>query len=448
MLLIRQSLRAPRQFQCSCVPTYLLLVPRSVLTHTNIPPPNHNNNKIMSVLQQIEAQILPSARIKEYGCPSASVAILSNGVLDTHVFGNSSETPRTTYRADSGSKPITAIAIARLVDKGLLKWDDRIADFAEVESFLHHPESASLLKHVTIQKLLNHTSGLVKKRTCEHPSHAQGFSRNTCLHFSHFPGSKWWYDGDAFALVQIAMEQVCGKPFPELMRELVVEPLGLGRTVCGPLDRKETDYARQHVHSLEYRAGPGLDANEMCTRGMWSTPSDLAKIMFALQQSLRGATSFLRQETARYILIDSAVSMQDTGSRVESLGLGWFVTKSTFGHRGCRVGSGFHCYFFGYYGDDMPGLESTSMAIMTDSLTGEHAMRVIINAVMYMKQWPRQKQLPSNINIDASTPCAAPATTVLDPGWKQWVGEWERDAQHGCKFKLGAWRNELRDAYL
>lgn len=405
----------------------------------------------MNVLQQIESQILPSAQIKSYGCPSASVAILSNGALQTHVFGTGIESPRTLYRADSGSKPITAIAIARLVDQGLLKWDDRIADFADVKSFLHHPESTSLIKHVTIEKLLNHTSGLAKKAVCDHPSHAQaqGFARHACLQFNHFPGSKWWYDGDAFALVQLAMEKVCGKPFPELMRELVVAPLGLKRTVWGALEAEETDYAKQHVHSLAYRAeDQGLNASELCTTGMWSTPSDLVKIMFALQQSLRGTTSFLRHETARHILVDSAVSMQDTGENVESLGLGWFATRTAFGHRGCRVGSGFHCYFFGFHGDEMPGLETTSMAIMTDSITGDQAMRVMTNAVMYMRRWPRQKQLPSNISIDASTPCAAPATAALGPGWQQWIGEWEKDAQRGCKIKPGACRNELGDANL
>lgn len=201
------------------------------------------------VLQQIEADILPSTKLNQHETPSAFVAILQGETLEAQVFTTDLENPETLYLADSVSKAITSIGVARLVDQGLLSFEDGITDYVEAESFLHHRESEAMVHHVTIQMLMTHTSGLVKNTYCDH-SGIPDFAGHACWHFGHLPGSKWHYD-DAFGLVQRVMEKVTGKPFPELMRDLVAGPLGMTRTFWGELPASETNLAMPHLKGVQ-----------------------------------------------------------------------------------------------------------------------------------------------------------------------------------------------------
>ena len=382
--------------------------------------------------------MLPSSKIADYGAPSASIAVLESDRIQSHVFTTSDEDIQTMYRADSNPKPITAIGIARLVDQGLLAFSDRIVDFVDPKDFLHrHVESDGMIRHVTIQMLLTHSSGLVKRAACDHPTEHPGSARNACLQFSHFPESKWHYDNDAFALVQLAMEKVSGMLFPELMHRLVVGPLGMTRTSWGQLPANETNFAKPHSGGAQMQSQSAVHQADLCTVGMWSTPSDMVKAINAVQKSLQASTSFLRQETVRYMLITGAWSTRSIGESPVKLALGWFTASAVFGHRGCLSGKGYHCYFFGFHGREMGDLQLASCAVMTNSQEGLEAIRALVNAVMYLKKWPRQVMMPSNLGIDASMPCSAPRTATVDSQWKEWLGDWSRDSsrdsQRGCE---------------
>lgn len=229
----------------------------------------------MNVFQHIEGSILPSANISRYNATSASVAILDNGVLQTHVLTANEENSDTLYMADSNSKAITALGVARLVDQGLLTFTDKIADFVDTATYLHHPECGDMIQQVTIEMLLTHMSGLVRKTTCDH-SQMPGFSGRSCWHFAHFPGTKWHYD-DAFSLVQYAMEKVTGKTYPELMQDLVADPLDMSRTFWGQLPAEETNFAKPHFQGSEVKLPPAFHPAELSAYGMWTTPSDMLR---------------------------------------------------------------------------------------------------------------------------------------------------------------------------
>ena len=383
------------------------------------------------VLQQIEAEILPSARLSHYETPSASVAIVEGDELETHVFTTGDENSETLYLADSNSKSITSIGVARLVDQGLLSFEDKITDYVDAESFLHDPDSGHMIQHVTIRMLMTHTSGLVKKNICDH-SGMPDFAGHACWQFNHFPGSKWHYD-NAFGLVQQAMEKVAGKAFPDLMRDLVTKPLGMTRTFWGNLATTEMNFARPHFKGVEVSLPQPYHQAELSTYGMWTTASDLLRAISAVQKSLQASSSFLSQATAEFMLITGARPMRAIGESPEQLGLGWFVTSAAFGHRGCRQTNGYHSYFFGFHGQEARGLQFTSCAIMTNAFEGLQPIRDLINAVMYLKRWPRQLIMPSNLGIDAALPRAAPAKTLIDSSWADWRGTWSRGSQQGCE---------------
>lgn len=203
----------------------------------------------MDILREIEANILPSTKISQCGAPSASVAMSEGEHLEAHVFTTNGEDFETLFLADSNAKSITSIGVARLVDQGLLNYNDKIIDHMDAETFLHYPKSGELVQYVTIQMLLTYTSGMVKKDTCDH-AHMREFTGHACWHFSHFPGSKWYYD-DAFGLLQMAMDKVTAQPFQNVMKDYVTEPLGMTRTTWGHLPGNEINLAKPHFRGVE-----------------------------------------------------------------------------------------------------------------------------------------------------------------------------------------------------
>lgn len=195
-----------------------------------------------------------------------------------------------------------------------------------------------MIEHVTIHMLMTRMSGLIQTPVCDHSAMPE-FTGHACWHFGHFPGTKWYYD-NAFSIVQQAMEHVTGQTFPDIMRELVAIPLGMARTFWGELATSETNYAKPHFRRVQVPLPAPYHQAELSVYGMWTTASDMLRAISAVQKSLRASTSFLSQASAEFILIKGATPMRAVGGCLEQLGLGWFVTPTVFGHRGCRQTNG------------------------------------------------------------------------------------------------------------
>lgn len=386
----------------------------------------------MGVLRSIESHILPSTNILSYGTPSASVAILDEHGVETHVFTMGSENSETRYLADSVTKSFTAVAIGRLVDEGRLKFDSVISDIVDLQDFLHPPNSTGFIKHVTIEKLLAHTSGLVHNSACDDPSHSPDSPEKHCFRLEMFPGSRWYYDNHVFAILQVVLERACAKPIQKIMRDTVATPLGLSRTVWStepPLN--DADYTTPHKEGRRMSFSR-IPNEHLASRGLWTTPSDLLKLMLALQQSLLGNDSFLQPATTRYMLQNSGIQLRPSPDS-EFACLGMYASPGVLAHRGCWYLGGYHSYMFGFYGSDMPDLRETSCAIMTNSFDGSKAIRTLVNVIMYMKRWPRQKQMPGALGADSSIPCHAPEGTAIDPQWEHWIGTWVSWLRRRCE---------------
>lgn len=127
----------------------------------------------------------------------------------------------------SAGKPITAFAIAQLVEQGALTWEKRVADV--IPEFASHGKDA-----VTIRHLLTHTAGL---------RHADGI--NVALSWDEqiaricelplepdwIPGQRAGYHVWAtWHLLGEIVRRVSGKPVDEFARENIFLPLGMNNS--------------------------------------------------------------------------------------------------------------------------------------------------------------------------------------------------------------------------
>ena len=141
-------------------------------------------------------------------------------------------TPDTKFRLGSITKQFTATLTLQLVEQGKIKLDGKISDYL--------PEyRADIGQKVTIHHLLTHTSGIPSYTS--QPGFFENVSRNPDkvvdfvkkyasgdLEFE--PGSKFLYNNSGYFLLGAIIERVTGKPYQEVLKENILDPLGMKNT--------------------------------------------------------------------------------------------------------------------------------------------------------------------------------------------------------------------------
>ena len=172
--------------------------------------------------------------------PGLAMAVIDGGRVWTRGFGDAVEEARqsvsaqTEFEAASLGKPVFAYAVLRLVDARILDLDRPLFDY------LPTPEANNArMKRVTPRHVLSHTTGLPNWRPQPGP-----------LEPTSDPGKTFTYSGEAYFYLQRVVETVTGKPFARVMREQVLDPLGM----------KETSYV--WLPAFESRMAAGYDGQE------------------------------------------------------------------------------------------------------------------------------------------------------------------------------------------
>ncbi len=135
------------------------------------------------------------------------------------------------FRIGSITKQFTAIAILQLVDKGQIELTDSIQKF--IKGF--HSKG----KKITIENLLTHTSGIKAYDGIDVkiPNAMRiEFSPKTVidsldkLSLEFEPSTKYNYCNSNYFLLGYIIEQVSGKPYPQYLKENILDPAGLNAT--------------------------------------------------------------------------------------------------------------------------------------------------------------------------------------------------------------------------
>ncbi|WP_067567796.1 serine hydrolase domain-containing protein [Nocardia acidivorans] len=254
-------------------------------------------------------------------------------------------------RIGSNAKTFTATLLLLLVAAGKVTLDAPVVD--------HLPEF-ELDPRITVRMLLQHTSGIFNftgeyledgtvvpgiawsgKEWVENrfktylPQELVRLALSKPPRFE--PGTDWSYSNTNFVLVRLLIEKVGGSAYPEQMRRLILDPLGLSGTVA---PTTQTELPAPHAHAY-YRYDDGgvertVDVTEqnpswISSGGdMISTTGDLHTFISAL--------------TSGKLLPPELLAEMVTPEKKVGYGLGVFVTETGAGtvisHNGGISGNG------------------------------------------------------------------------------------------------------------
>lgn len=379
--------------------------------------------------------------LAEVGSPTVSIAILDHGSITSKCISTVGGDAETLFQACSISKPITGMATMRLVQAGKLQLDSKIVDLLpeRIISALETPHTKLLLKQVTVRHLLSHTSG-ISVGHC--PGYAKDHAPDTAtvlagkapantphVKVQGLPGYAMSYSGGGMTVLQLLLEAVTGREFPTLVKDLVLDPLGMSRSCYAPEDGEE-NVARAYLTGYTPCDVPWHVFSEKAAAGLWTTPTDLLKAVRAIQQSLKGGDvegQFLQREIAREMLEE----VQNT------MALSWVAPKdpgNAFVHSGSNE-PGWQCFVMGYA--DLKGgggdqklseqklWDDCGICIMTNSAEGFTVWTKVFHAITYLKRWVSLPYLASGSPYGKIPFCALGAE--IDARWGGWKGAW-RDA--------------------
>jgi CubicO group peptidase (beta-lactamase class C family) len=175
------------------------------------------------------------------GFPGAVVAVVHDGeTVLLEGYGTADvgtgapiDPERTLFRLGSITKPMTAIAVLRLAERGVLDLD---ADVGSYLKGIRIPETFD--EPVTLGHLLSHTGGFDADLSFSNLPPGSSYRMTAPeierrLRRMRPPGRVASYDVLGFGLAGIVLREVTGKPFREVIREEVFEPAGMSRSVVG-----------------------------------------------------------------------------------------------------------------------------------------------------------------------------------------------------------------------
>ncbi len=293
----------------------------------------------MSAFTQTRAII--TAGLEDHIHPGAQVCVIQRGeVLVDEAFGAAREgVPMTRHSLTlwfSAGKPVTAVAIAQLVERGALAWETRVAEV--IPEFAAHGKDA-----ITIRHLLTHTGGLRNADTIDATlDWDEQIARISALtpEPDWMPGQRAGYHVWAtWQLLGEIVRRVSGQAVDEFVRKNIFLPLGLNDSWLAlppePLANDESRVAWVFDTSTgvaqakeDWNSSAGLTR---CRPGgsARGPVRELARFYEALR---RGGENILRPETVATINSRQRVGMFDETFQFKmDAGLGFILNSNRDG---------------------------------------------------------------------------------------------------------------------
>jgi CubicO group peptidase (beta-lactamase class C family) len=370
---------------------------------------SQNADKVFERIARVEKGLLPAVVIKgqstalaiadrmaHYKVPGVSVAVINDGKIEwakgygvTEAGGSTPVKAETMFQAASISKPVAAMGALALVEKGLLSLDEEAN--AKLKSWKVPDNEFTKEQKVTLRRLASHSAGMTVHGFRGYAADeavptpvqlldGQKPANSAPVRVNVLPGSLWRYSGGGITIMQLMMADVTGKPFPALMRETVLDTIGMkNSTYDQPLT---SEYALRaasgHRSNGEMIKGKWHTYPEMAAAGLWTTPTDLAKFAVEIQQAKAGKSSKVLSQA----MVNQMLTKQ-SGDYGLGIGIGGEGKTATFSHGGSN--EGFKCMMFAY------AETGQGAVVMTNGDQGGTLGNEILRSIAREYGWPDYK---------------------------------------------------------
>ena len=273
-----------------------------------------------------------------------AVAVIENGEIrfvshgTTRVDGDVPVDEHTIFEAGSITKLFTNLLLAQLVDEGRIDLDAPIATYL--------PEGTELPREgdraITAFDLATHSAGLsglpedLMARGLDNPYSGYG-AEGLMAWLADYDlprpiGESFEYSNAGTALLALAIEQVGGAPYAELLQERILDPLDMDETSLALTGTARPDMAQGHDAARDIAPYWDFDAFAP-VGGLLSTSADLAKFIAAASGAV---------DSELKPAFDTMLARTRPAGGDDSIGLGWFLTDTGQGeivwHNGITAG--------------------------------------------------------------------------------------------------------------
>jgi CubicO group peptidase (beta-lactamase class C family) len=328
---------------------YLLLL--SVLVLSNSTAAGFNPRTDLQKLDQWYQQV-----VDDWDLPGMTIGIIMGGEL---IFSKGYGVKRvgdpqapessTNYQIASNSKAFTAAVFAMLVQEGLLSWDDKVKDhlpwFAVYDPWVTN--------QVTIRDLLSHRVGygtfsgdVIWYNSNLDPEQIIRRIRHLSAAFEFRNG--YGYSNLMYITAGEVIRAVTGKSWEQNVRERILEPLGMNRTIVRIQDLDATgNFASPHARiNGKNTVIDWVDwENVAATGGLISNVEDVSKWMiFNMNHGIWNGDTLLRASSVNLMwtphnsfVVDHSRS-NNFNRHFSAYGLGWGLSdyhgRLSVGHTG------------------------------------------------------------------------------------------------------------------
>lgn len=332
--------------------------------------------------------------MEEFGVPGVSVAVIQDfkihwakayGVADVET-GQLVDI-ETMFQAASISKPVAAMGVLRAVQDGLFSLDDDINDI--LDSWTLDGREFTRNRPVTPRTLTSHTSGLgdgfgfpgydpeQPLPTTVQILEGHELSNVGSVFMEREPLTFYEYSGGGVTVMELALSDVRRRPFVDVLQEGVLAPIGMTRSsYAQPISPEHNqNAARAHDNNGESRGPKWHVYPEHAAAGLWTTPTDLARLIIEVQLSASGESNrVLSQSMIQEMLNPVGVGPFAVGFTVSKVGEGWY-----FSHGGSNWG--FRALMLAHK------VKGYGLVVMTNADQGSTVINEISRRIQYTYNW-------------------------------------------------------------
>lgn len=262
--------------------------------------------------------------------------------------------PDSLFRIASISKPITAVAVLTLVEKGKLDLDAKVHDLLALG-----PPVDARFQQVTVRQLLQHTGGwdravsfdpmfrsvaIAKDQQVPPPAMPEQIVRYMLQQKLDFdPGTKYAYSNFGYSMLGLVVARISGRTYGEYVQQAVLNPLRLHDMKLGKTLRENRAEREVSYYETPDATGPAVMGDQlgkpvplpygawcleaMDAHGGWlASTSDLVKFANAFDLPEKCPILSAKSIAAMFARPEGPPGLDDKGRPLDVwYGLGWSV---------------------------------------------------------------------------------------------------------------------------